>query len=113
MKRMLLLVLSGLFEVVLFVSLQLSAGFTELYPALLALLAAVISYFSFQASRKQLSPFIAYGVHLGIALVGIVFCSLWLLDEKVNWIELVFLWLTFLGIIGFYGEYEDLEQKEW
>lgn len=112
MKQWFLLLLSGLFEVVLFVSLQLSAGLTELFPALLAILAGVISYFSFQASRKRLSPFIAYGVHLGIALVGIVFCSLWLLGEQVNWIELVFLWLTFLGIIGFYGESEDLEQKE-
>lgn len=112
MKQWFLLIISGFSEVILFVSLLLSAGFTELYPAILALLAAVISYFSFQGSRKRLSPIVAYGVHLGIALVGIVFCSIWLLGERVNWIELAFLWLTFLGIIGFYGEYEDMKQKE-
>lgn len=115
MKRFaswLVLFIGGLVEVALFVSLKLSEGFTKLYPTLLVVLFATTGYFLLQMAKKSISPVAAYSVYSCIGLVGIVYVGITAFSEGLSWSKLIFLWLLFIGIMGFYASDVNATKNE-
>lgn len=106
MKRFmswLFLFLGGLVEVALFASLKYSQGFTRLFPTLFVIFFAALGYFLLQKVKESISPAAAYSIYSCIGLVGVVYMGIILFAETFNWSKLFFLWLLFIGFMGFFA----------
>lgn len=96
----LILVIAGIFEVIWAIGLKYSYGFTKLFPSSMTLGGMVISFYLLSLAAKSLPIGTAYAVWTGIGAFGAVLLGIFLFNEPVNIIRIVFLCLILVGIFG-------------
>ena len=77
----LLLVGAGLLEIVWAMALKHAAGFTRLWPSLIGIAAAVVSFVMLSASLKILPVGTAYAVWVGVGALGVAGAGILLLGR--------------------------------
>ncbi|MFC3907929.1 quaternary ammonium compound efflux SMR transporter SugE [Legionella dresdenensis] len=94
------LILAGIFEVIWAVALKHTAGFTKLYPSIITLTGAVISFILLAQSFKTLPIGTAYAIWTGIGAVGTVIYGIYFLGEPATFIRMGCILLIIFAIIG-------------
>lgn len=94
------LIIAGIFEVVWAVALKYSHGFTKLFPSLITLGGMVISFYLLSLATKTIQIGTAYAIWTGIGALGAVILGIFLFNEPVNFLRIVFLCLILVGILG-------------
>jgi quaternary ammonium compound-resistance protein SugE len=95
-----ILVFAGLLEIVWAIALKQADGFTRLWPSLLALAAAAVSFAMLSSALKSLPVGTAYAAWVGIGAVGVAIAGILALGESASPARLGFLALILVGIIG-------------
>lgn len=95
-----LLITAGLLEIVWAIALKYSAGFTQLWPSVIGLIAALVSFVLLTLALKSLPVGTAYAVWVGIGTLGVAFTGMIALGESTSPIRLIFLGLIFIGVAG-------------
>lgn len=94
------LLIAGVFEVVWAIGLKYSHGFTKLYPSLITIGGMVISFYLLSLATKSLPIGTAYAIWTGIGALGAVLLGIFLFNEPVNLLRIVFLCLILVGMLG-------------
>jgi quaternary ammonium compound-resistance protein SugE len=95
----LILIIAGLFEVVWAFSMKTSDGFTRLWPTVVTLIAALVSFVLLSWSMRSLPLGTAYMVWTGIGAVGAFAAGLIFLGETANAYRLVAASLIVSGLL--------------
>jgi len=96
----LILVCAGLLEIVWAVALKQSDGFSRLWPSIVGIGGALLSFVLLTVALRQLPAGTGYAVWVGIGAVGVALAGVILLGEAVSAGRLVFLSFIVVGIIG-------------
>lgn len=96
----LLLVVSGLLEVVWAYTMKLSHGFTVLVPSIITIVILVVSFFLLAKAINILGIGMSYAVFTGIGVVGTTVISIFVLKEGAGALKLISLAVLVIGIIG-------------
>lgn len=94
------LVLAGLFEVGFASTLKLTEGFTRLWPTLLFLLFAIVSFTLLAKAAQTLPIGTAYAVWTGIGAAGTVIIGILVYKEPATALRLFFIATLIASIIG-------------
>ncbi|RDZ27597.1 QacE family quaternary ammonium compound efflux SMR transporter [Lysobacter silvisoli] len=95
-----LLVGAGLLEIVWAIALKQSEGFERLWPSVIGLGAAVLSFAMLALALKWLPVGTAYAVWVGIGTVGVAVAGIVAFGEPANALRLGCLALIVGGVIG-------------
>ena len=95
-----LLFVAGLLEVVWAVSLKRTHGFTVLWPSVFTIAAMLGSFFLLARAMVTLPTGVAYAVWVGIGAIGAAVVAATLFGEKLTGVQVGFLALIAVGIIG-------------
>jgi quaternary ammonium compound-resistance protein SugE len=96
----LLLVGAGLLEIIWAIALKRSDGFTRLWPSVIGIVAAVISFVMLTVALRSLAVGTAYAVWVGIGAVGVAVAGMVTLGEAASALRLGFLALIVIGVAG-------------
>ncbi|HEX4878250.1 MAG TPA: quaternary ammonium compound efflux SMR transporter SugE [Limnobacter sp.] len=96
----LILLVAGLFEVVWAIGLKYTDGFTRLWPSVITVLAATVSFVLLGVAMKSLPVGTAYAVWVGIGAAGTVLLGILLFKEPASAARLISVGLIFLGVLG-------------
>jgi quaternary ammonium compound-resistance protein SugE len=94
------LVLAGLFEVAMALSLKLSNGFSHLGWTLSFLVTAVLSFGLLSYALKTLEVGTAYAVWTGVGAAGTALLGMMAMGDEVSPARLVSIALILAGVIG-------------
>ncbi|MGR6914002.1 DMT family transporter [[Actinomadura] parvosata] len=94
------LVLAGLFEVAMALSLKLSDGFSHLWWTLSFLATAVLSFGLLSYALKSLEVGTAYAVWTGVGAAGTAILGMLAMGDEVSPARLVSIALILAGVIG-------------
>lgn len=94
------LIIAGIFEIVWSMGLKYSHGFTKLVPSLITIGGMIVSFYLLALATKSLPIGTAYAVWTGIGTLGAVLLGIFLFNEPVNILRIIFLCLILIGIIG-------------
>ncbi|GAA3703688.1 multidrug efflux SMR transporter [Nonomuraea antimicrobica] len=95
-----LLLLAGLFEIVMALSLKLSNGFGNLWWSLSFLGTAVLSFGLLSYALKSLDVGTAYAVWTGVGAAGTAILGMVALGDTVSAARIVSIALILAGVIG-------------
>ncbi|WP_438006818.1 quaternary ammonium compound efflux SMR transporter SugE [Sorangium sp. So ce321] len=95
-----LLVGAGLLEIVWAIGLKHTEGFTRLWPSVLSVAAAALSFFMLSTSLKSLPVGTAYAAWVGVGALGVALAGIVALGESASPLRLLFLAVILAGIIG-------------
>lgn len=96
----LLLVVSGLMEIVWAYTMKLSHGFTVLWPSIITVVILTVSFFMLAKAVNVLGIGLSYAVFTGIGVVGTTLISIFVLDEGASPLKLISLGFLIVGILG-------------
>lgn len=96
----LLLVVSGLMEIVWAYTMKLSHGFTVLWPSIITIVILTVSFFMLAKAVNVLGIGLSYAVFTGIGVVGTTLISIFVLDEGASPLKLISLGFLVVGILG-------------
>ena len=96
----LILIAAGLLEIVWAIALKDADGFTRLWPSVIGIGAAMISFALLSFALKSLPVGTAYAVWVGIGAVGVATVGILFLHEEASPLRLAFLSLITFGIVG-------------
>ncbi len=96
----LLLTIAGLFEIVWAIALKYSEGFTKLWPTIIFLGAASLSFACLGYALKTIPMGSAYAVWTGIGAAGIAIIGMVWFNEPANIIRIGCISLIVIGVIG-------------
>lgn len=94
------LVIAGLLEVVWTLGLKYTEGFTRVGPSIMTAAAIMTSMWMLAQAAKTLPIGTAYGVWVGIGVVGATIGGVVLFDEPLNSSRVFFLILLVVSIVG-------------
>jgi quaternary ammonium compound-resistance protein SugE len=94
------LVLAGVFEVAMALSLKLSNGFTHLWWTLSFLVTAVLSFGMLSYALKTLEVGTAYAVWTGVGAAGTALLGMAAMGDEVSPARLISIGLILAGVIG-------------
>lgn len=95
-----MLVCAGLLEVVWAIALKQSDGFTRLWPSVVGIGGAVLSFTLLAGALRQLPAGTGYAVWVGIGAVGVAVAGMVLFCETISVWRVVCLSLIFVGVVG-------------
>lgn len=95
-----LLIAAGLLEIVWAIALKQSDGFSRLWPSVLGLTTAAISFALLTFALKDLPAGTAYAVWVGIGALGVAAVGILVLGESASPARLGCLLLILLGVVG-------------
>lgn len=95
-----ILVLAGLSEVAMALSLKLSNGFTHAWWTVSFLFTAVLSFGLLAYALKSLEVGTAYAAWTGIGAVGTALLGMLILGDQVSAVRLISIALIVAGVIG-------------
>ena len=81
-------------------ALKQSDGLTRLWPAVLGVTAAAVSFVLLTFALRHLPVGTAYAVWVGIGAVGVAVAGIVLLGERATPVRLLFLGLIVVGVVG-------------
>ncbi|MFV0490705.1 MAG: DMT family transporter [Pseudorhodobacter sp.] len=93
-----ILVLAGLFETGWAIGLKYSEGFTRLWPSVLTLILALISFVLLAQAMRELPVGTAYAVWTGIGTLGTALLAIALFGEPATLVRLAGIFLILAGI---------------
>ncbi|MBW8709617.1 MAG: multidrug efflux SMR transporter [Mycobacterium sp.] len=96
----LILVAAGLLEIVWATALKQSDGFTRLWPSVIGIGGAALSFVLLAVALRHLPAGTGYAVWVGIGAVGVAIAGIVVFDEAVSAARLLFLSIVVLGIMG-------------
>jgi quaternary ammonium compound-resistance protein SugE len=96
----LILVCAGLLEIVWATALKQSDGFTRLWPSIIGVGGALISFVLLAVAIRDLPTGTGYAVWVGIGAVGVAVAGIILFGEAVSAARLLFLSIIVIGIVG-------------
>lgn len=96
----LLLMVSGLMEIVWAYTMKLSHGFTVLWPSIITIVILTVSFFMLAKAVNVLGIGLSYTVFTGIGVVGTTLISIFVLDEGASPLKLISLGFLIVGILG-------------
>lgn len=96
----LILVAAGLLEIVWATALKQSDGFTRLWPSVIGIGGAALSFVLLAVALRHLHAGTGYAVWVGIGAVGVAIAGIVVFDEAVSAARLLFLSIVVLGIMG-------------
>jgi quaternary ammonium compound-resistance protein SugE len=91
---------AGLLEIIWSISMKYSDGFTRLWPTVIGLVTAWLSFILLTFALKSLPVATAYAVWAGIGAVGTAVVGILLLNEGTSLLRVSFLGLIMIGIVG-------------
>lgn len=94
------LVLAGLSEIVWAIGIKYTNGWTRLWPAVLTVLAMIVSFYLLSLALKQIPIGTAYAVWTGIGTIGTVIYGIIWLREPADILRIVCILLIITGIAG-------------
>jgi quaternary ammonium compound-resistance protein SugE len=94
------LITAGLLEIVWAIALKYSNGFTQLWPSVIGLIAALVSFVMLTLALKSLPVGTAYAVWVGIGTLGVALTGMITLGESTSPIRLSLLALILIGVAG-------------
>lgn len=94
------LIFAGLFEVAMALSLELSKGFSRLWPSLAFLVMGSLSFYLLSVALKTLPVGTAYAVWTGIGAVGTALLGILILGESASLVRIISILLIVSGIAG-------------
>jgi quaternary ammonium compound-resistance protein SugE len=94
------LLIAGLCEVIWALSMKFTDGFTKLYPSIFTIIFMAISLYLLTLSTRYIPISIAYTVWVGIGAVGAALGSLLILKESISILQVLFIILIIIGVIG-------------
>ena len=95
-----LLISAGLLEIVWATALKYSGGFTQLWPSVIGLIAALVSFVMLTIALKSLPVGTAYAVWVGIGTLGVASTGMIALGESTSPVRLSLLALILIGVAG-------------
>ncbi|NUP03152.1 MAG: multidrug efflux SMR transporter [Nonomuraea sp.] len=95
-----LIILAGLFEVAMALSLKLSNGLSHLWWTLSFLATAVLSFGLLSYALKSLEVGTAYAVWTGIGAVGTAILGMIAMGDEVSPLRLASIALILAGVVG-------------
>ena len=84
-----LLVVSGLMEIVWAYTMKLSHGFTVLWPSVITIAILIISFFLLAKAVNTLGIGLSYAVFTGIGVVGTTLISIFVLKEGASLLKML------------------------
>lgn len=100
MKYWIVLILSGLGEVVWSIALNYSNGFSRLTPSIITIVFMLGSFFGLSYAMKNIPLGTAYAVFTGIGAVGAAIYGIVFLDEPKTFWRLFFILTLIISIAG-------------
>ena len=91
---------AGLLEIVWAIALKQADGFTRLWPSVIGVTTAGLSFALLSFALRSLPVGTAYAVWVGIGVVGVAAMGFLLLDEAVSPVRLSFLAMITIGVVG-------------
>lgn len=95
-----LLVVSGLMEIVWAYTMKLSHGFKVLWPSVITIAILIISFFLLAKAVNTLGIGLSYAVFTGIGVVGTTLISIFVLKEGASLLKMLSLGVLIIGILG-------------
>ena len=95
-----ILIVAGIFEVIWAVALKYSEGFTKLWPSVIFIIAAWLSFACLSLALKHIPMGSAYAVWTGIGAVGIAIIGMVWFSEPATLFRIVCIALIVIGIAG-------------
>ena len=94
------LVVAGLFEIVWALGLKYSDGFSKLWPSVVVVVGAAVSFWLLALAMRSLPAGTAYAVWTGIGAAGTALSGIMLLGESASLVRLGCITLIVLGVLG-------------
>ena len=94
------LIVAGLLEMVWALALKQSDGFTQLWPTVVFVVAAWLSFFCLSLALRSIPMGSAYAVWTGIGAVGIAIVGMVWMSEPVTTMRVLCIGLIVIGIVG-------------
>ena len=95
-----ILIVAGIFEVIWAIALKYSEGFTKLWPSVIFIIAAWLSFACLFLALKHIPMGSAYAVWTGIGAVGIAIIGMVWFGEPATLFRIVCIALIVIGIVG-------------
>jgi quaternary ammonium compound-resistance protein SugE len=95
-----LVLVAATLEIVWALAMKQSDGLTRLWPAVLGVTAAAVSFVLLTFALRHLPVGTAYAVWVGIGAVGVAVAGIVLLGEQATPVRLLFLGLIVVGVVG-------------
>ncbi|SEH87012.1 quaternary ammonium compound-resistance protein SugE [Mycolicibacterium rutilum] len=95
-----ILVVAGLLEIVWAIALKQSDGFARLWPSVIGVAAALLSFVLLTVALRHLPAGTGYAVWVGVGAVGVAVAGMILLGECASVGRMVFLAVIVTGIVG-------------
>jgi quaternary ammonium compound-resistance protein SugE len=95
-----ILVCAGLLEIVWAIALKQSDGLSRLWPSVIGIGGAVLSFTLLAVALRQLPAATGYAVWVGIGAVGVAVAGMVLFSEAVTVARVLFLSIIVVGIVG-------------
>ena len=95
----LILIVAGLFEMGMVVGLDLSEGFTRLWPSLLMLVSGGVSFYLLSVAMQSIPAGTAYAVWTAIGASGAVLLGILLLGDSANVLRLAGIAVVLGGVL--------------
>ncbi len=91
---------AGLFEIVWALGLKYSDGFSRLWPSVVVVIGAAISFWLLALAMRELPAGTAYAVWTGIGAAGTALLGIVLLGESASLVRIGCIALIVLGVLG-------------
>ena len=95
-----ILICAGLLEIVWAIALKQSDGLSNLWPSVIGIGGAVLSFVLLAVALKQLPAGTGYAVWVGIGVVGVAVAGIVAFGESVDPARMLFLAVIVIGIVG-------------
>lgn len=96
----LLLILSGLIEVVWAISMKYAEGFTKFWPSVISVVSIAAAMFCLSTAMKELPVGLSYGVFVGMGAIGATVLGIVLFGEPASPARFFFLALLLASLVG-------------
>ncbi|MEZ5673486.1 MAG: multidrug efflux SMR transporter [Thiotrichaceae bacterium] len=96
----LLLMMSGVFEIIWSISMKYSDGLTRVVPSLITLAASICSFLLLAHALKTVPIGTAYAVWAGVGAVGTAIAGVLIFSEPIHLLRVISILLIVLGLVG-------------
>jgi quaternary ammonium compound-resistance protein SugE len=96
----LVLICAGLLEIVWATALKQADGFSRLWPSVIGVGGALLSFVLLAIALRHLPAGTGYAVWVGIGAVGVVIAGVVVFGEAASAARLLFLSIIVVGIVG-------------
>ena len=94
------LFLAGILEIVWAIGLKYAEGFTRLWPSVVTLVAAALSFYLLALAIRTIPVGTGYAIWTGIGAAGVAILGIVLFGEPATAARFAFLAMIIVGIVG-------------